>query len=280
MPVVPKKRPEIAPANKSKVDPLEAARLAVIRTKYKVNFNTSRLAAEICERLPIPHAKQRLIENSTAKRKVINCGRRAGKTTEAARVSIIKMLEGRRVLLASTTQEQADTFWEKCKDWLDPFIQAGHVEKNETKRVMSMALTGGRIKVKTASDADTLRGDYADFLVLDECALLDPSAWHEVGAPMLLDNDGDCWFLSTPRRRNWFHGLYQKALDDDTGRWEAFHFTSHDNPHLSKEALDEITRELTSDSYRQEILAEFLEGEGAVFRNITPNLVAPDFPEP
>jgi len=250
------------------------------RAKYRTQFAKGRLAEAIYKRLPIPHDKQRLIERSPAKRKVICCGRRAGKTTEGARVAVLKMCEGRRVLLASTTQEQADTFWEKCKEWLEPFITAGHIEKNETKRILLFSLTGGRIKVKTASDADTLRGDYADFLILDECAMLNPNAWNEVGAPMLLDNDGDCWFLSTPRRRNWFHGLYQRAIGDETGRWEAFHFTSHDNPHLSKDALQEITRELTDEAYRQEILAEFLAGEGAVFRNIIGCMTAPDFPIP
>ena len=104
---------------------------------------------------------------------------------------------------------------------------------------------------------------------------LAPDAWDKVGAPMLLDNNGDAWFISTPRRRNWFHDLYQKAKSDETGRWQAWHFTSFDNPHLSKEALDEITGDLTDEAYRQEILAEFLEGEGSVFRNIVANLTAP-----
>lgn len=225
--------------------------------------------------LPLSHPKQLEIARSTARRIVVNAGRRAGKTTLAASVSIEKMLQGRRILLASTTQDQADAFWDKCKEWLQEVIAAGVIEKNEQRRILTFPHKGGRIKVKTASDADSLRGDYADFLVLDECALLAPDAWDKVGAPMLLDNDGDAWFISTPQRRNWFHGLYQKAVSDDTGRWQAWHFTSYDNPHLSREALDEITKDLTQEAYRQEIMAEFLEGEGSVFRNIYACLTAP-----
>lgn len=228
---------------------------------------------ELTIKLPEPHVKQVEISASPAKRVVVNAGRRAGKTTLAASVSVEKMLAGRRVLLASTTQDQADAFWDKCREWLHETTEAGIVEKNEQRRILTFPPSGGRIKVKTASDADTLRGDYADFLVLDECALLAADAWDKVGAPMLLDNDGDAWFISTPRRRNWFHTLYQKAEQDDTGRWKAFHFTSFDNPHLSREALDEITTDLTEDAYRQEIMAEFLEGEGSVFRNIRENLL-------
>jgi hypothetical protein len=178
------------------------------------------------------------------------------------------------VLLGSTTQDQADAFWDKCKEWLYELSHFGVVEKNEQRRIMLFPHNGGRIKVKTASDADTLRGDHADFLVLDECALLAPDAWDKVGAPMLLDNNGDAWFISTPRRRNWFHDLYQKAKSDESGRWQAWHFTSFDNPHLSREALEDITGDLSDEAYRQEIMAEFLEGEGSVFRNILANLTA------
>jgi ferredoxin len=219
-------------------------------------------------RLPLPHIKQQAIKRAPAKRVVVCAGRRAGKTTLAAVVAVEKLAEGRRVLLSSTTQEQADAFWDKAKSWCREAIDAGIIEKNEQRRILSMAATGGRIKVKTASDADTLRGDYADFLVLDECALLAPDAWDKVGAPMLLDNDGDAWFISTPRRRNWFFHLFQKAETGDDPRWAAFHFTSLDNPHLSRAALDDIIGDLTEDAYQQEILAEFLPEDGAVFRNV------------
>lgn len=230
-------------------------------------------------RLPKPHPMQLEIKRSNAKRVVCCAGRRAGKTTLAAAVAVEKMIAGRRVLLASTTQEQADAFWDKCKTWLADAILAGMFEKNEQRRILTMPHSGGRIKVKTASDADTLRGDYADFLVLDECALLAPDAWEKVGAPMLLDNDGDAWFISTPRRRNWFHTLYQKAVADGE-RWQAWHFSSYDNPYLSQTALAELTTDMTEEDIDQEIKAIFLEGEGQVFRNITANLTAPLYATP
>ncbi len=229
--------------------------------------------------LPEPHAKQRAITSDPAKRKVVVAGRRAGKTTLAALTACEQAAKGRRVLLASPTQEQADTFWEKCKTWLGPIVAAGIVKKNETRHTLEFP-NGGRIRAKTAFDADTLRGDYADFLVLDEFAIMDPSAWDLVGAPMLLDNDGDAWFISTPKRKNHFHSFYVRALGDDTGRWKAWHFTSHDNPHLSRDALAEITADLSEDAYRQEILAEFLDNEGQCIRNIAACMHAPLRPSP
>lgn len=218
-------------------------------------------------RLHKPHAKQAAFKKSTAKRKVIVAGRRGGKTTGVSDIAVEAMLKGLRVLEAAPTAEQTTAFWESCKKALAAPIAAGHIYKNETDRVLRMP-NGAQIKAKTAWDADSLRGDYADLLILDEYSLMDPSAWDEVGAPMLLDNDGDAIFIFTPKRKNHAFHLYQRALGDTTGRWAAFHYTSMDNTYLSKTALAEITQDMTEDAYRQEILAEFLEGEGQVFRNI------------
>jgi phage terminase large subunit-like protein len=53
--------------------------------------------------------------------------------------------------------------------------------------------------------------------------------------------------------------MYKKAEADITGRWAAFHFTSYDNPYISKAALDDLASDMTSLSYRMEIMAEDLD---------------------
>lgn len=192
-----------------------------------------------------------------------------------ADIAVEFALRGRRVLEAAPTADQTRAFWEYCKYALADVITAGYVHKSETDHLIDFP-SGGRIRCKTAWDADSLRGDYADLLILDEYSLMDPSTWDQVGAPMLLDNDGDAVFIFTPKRRNHAFRLYQQAVQDTTGRWAAFHFTSFDNPYLSPAALAEIIRDLTTEAYRQEIMAEFLEAQGQVFRNILACLKAPD----
>ena len=44
------------------------------------------------------------------------------------------------------------------------------------------------------------------------------------------------------------------AAEGKLSRWETFHFRSQDNPHISTEALGEITRDMSNLSYRQEIV--------------------------
>lgn len=219
--------------------------------------------------LRTPHEKQRLFIESHAKRKIVRAGRRSGKTVGVAGLAVRTFLDGKRVLYGVPTEEQVTRFWFEVKRALDEPLRAGILYKNETEHVIELSGTLQRIKAKTAYNADTLRGDFADLLILDEYQLMDENAWELVGAPMMLDTDGDAIFIYTPpsvrsasvsKARDKMHAakLYKAHEHDDTGRWQCFTFTSHDNPHLNKTALSEIVKDMTNRSYRQEILAEDL----------------------
>lgn len=217
--------------------------------------------------IPSPHSQQRAFIDSPAKRKVIRAGRRGGKTVGMAILATERFLQGKRVLYAAPSQDQIDRFWtEVTKALLEP-IHAGAYYKNETRHIIEVRNTENRIRAKTAWNAATLRGDYADELILDEFQLMDETAWTEVGAPMMLDNNGNATFIYTPpslhsrsttKARDPQHAakLFKRAKADTTGRWEAFHFSSMENPYLDAIALDEISQDMTALAYRQEILAE------------------------
>jgi hypothetical protein len=148
-----------------------------------------------------PHAKQRDFINSTVKRKVIRAGRRSGKTTGIAIYAVDRFLAKRRILYAAPTQDQVERFWHEVTTALAEPLEARFLYKNETKHLIELPGSETRIRAraKTAWNADSLRGDYADDLILDEWQLMNEDAWGLVGAPMLLDNDGDATFIYTPR---------------------------------------------------------------------------------
>lgn len=237
--------------------------------------------AEYTIRLPRPHACQAAFVDSTAKRNVVRAGRRGGKTVGVAIRAVKRFLAGRRVLYAAPTQEQIDRFWVSVTRALQEPIDAGVFYKNETRHIVEAPGTEQRIRAKTAWNADTLRGDYADDLILDEWQLMNEDAWGVVGAPMLLDNNGDATFIYTPpslHNRNTTKAsdpqhaakLYKRAQADETGRWATFHFTSYDNPHISREAIDELAGDMTHLAYRMEIKAEDVdEAPGALWTRQT-----------
>ena len=179
-------------------------------------------------------------------------------------LAVEKFLAGRRQLYAVPVQEQVDRFWHEIKRALAEPIEAGIYYKNETLHLIELPSTEQRIRAKTAWDADTLRGDYADDLYLDEFQDMSKDAWELVGAPMLLDNDGDAVFIYTKKRgKNHTDDLFKQAQTDTSGRWATFVFSSHDNPHISQDALTDIAKDMTNLAYRMEILAEDIEDDPA-----------------
>lgn len=232
---------------------------------------------ELTITLPRPHSHQQAFISSPAKRKVIRAGRRGGKTVGMSIYAVQAFLAGHRVLYATPTADQVAMFWRTVKRALEQPIDAGVFRKNESEHYIELDGSEQRIRAKTAWNADTLRGDYADILILDEWQLMDEEAWNTVGAPMLLDNDGDAVFIYTPpslrsrsvsKARDPQHAakLFKRAAADTSGRWETFHFKSADNPHISQAALAEIAKDMSALAYRQEILAEDIdEAPGALW---------------
>lgn len=217
--------------------------------------------------LRVLHLKQELIKASRAKRKIVRAGRRGGKTVYAADEAVNKFLDGKRVLYGVPTTDQLQKFWFEITSALAAPIEAGIFRADKTMHTIERAGTENRIRAKTCWNAETLRGDYADFLILDEVQLMAEDTWGTVGAPMLLDNNGDAIFIYTPpslhsrstskaKDKGWITKFVKQHSNDPKGRWEIFSFTSHDNPYISADALADITEDMSAMAIRQEIYAE------------------------
>ena len=99
-------------------------------TNQKIDFRVN---------LPIRHSRQAEIANSCAKRKVVNAGRRGGKTTLAADISVSDyFLDGRTVMYAAPVGKQTDAYWNKCKHYLADGIRRDFIHKDETRRILKL----------------------------------------------------------------------------------------------------------------------------------------------
>jgi len=234
--------------------------------------------------LPLPHPKQDQFIHGSAKRIICRSGRRSGKTVGVSILAVERFLAGKRILYATPTADQIGRFWTTITRSLYEPIKAGVFYKNETEHIIELPGTEQRIRAKTAFNADTLRGDYADELILDEWQLMSEDAWETVGAPMMLDSNGNATFIYTPpslhsrsmsKANDPQHAakMYKKfkaLMDAGNPRYFATTFTSHENPYISKDALSEITSDMTALAYRMEILAEDIdEAPGALWTRAT-----------
>jgi hypothetical protein len=177
-------------------------------------------------------------------------------------------LDGKHVVYAAPTIDQVAKFWHEVVRALAEPIDFGLYRKNETEKKIELAGTDQCIRVRTAWNPDTLRGGFADLLILDEFQMMHEDTWSLVGAPMLADHNGDAIFIYTPpslRMRQKSNAgdplhaskMFKEHVNDP--RWLCLNFKSQDNPFISEEGLHEVAADLTQLAYRQEILAEDIE---------------------
>lgn len=198
--------------------------------------------------------------------RIVNCGRRLGKTTGA----VLEMIycacakaDKKIAYIANTYQQARDIAWELLKKY------APTININETRLEIKVKTQDGgqsEIVLRGWENIETLRGQHFDFLVLDEVAQMKNFwlHWHEALRPTLTDTKGSCLFLSTPKGFNHFYDLYNIEAEDKD--YKSFHFTTYDNPHIPKEEVDKAREELPEDRFAQEYMADFRKQEGLVYK--------------
>ncbi len=211
---------------------------------------------------------QKEIIHCKARFRVINCGRRFGKTTLSVFEMIGKASEksDRMVAYIAPTYQQArDIAWEMLKKICAPVI----LNVNESRLEIKIRAADGKpstMILRGWEAVETLRGQKFDLLVIDEIASMKNFAllWEEVLRPTLTDNKGEAIFISTPKGFNHFYTLYNQQLKDSD--YKSFHFTSYDNPYLPREEIDKARKEMGEDRFAQEYLADFRKTQGLVYK--------------
>lgn len=216
------------------------------------------------------HQAQEKIASDRHRFRVVNCGRRFGKTTEAAEEIKGKVIAkpSRVCYIAPTYQQARDIAWEVFKKEL----RGATIQVNESRlEIRTKTQIGGEslIVLRGWESIETLRGQQYDFIVVDEIAQMRNfwANWHEVIRPTLTDSKGEALFISTPKGFNHFYDLYQQENKDKD--YKSFHFTTYDNPFIPKEEIDKAREELTEDRFAQEYLADFRKTEGLVYKEFS-----------
>lgn len=112
-----------------------------------------------------------------------------------------------------------------------------------------------RIRLYGADNYDRLRGLYLDGVVLDEYADMPPAAWGEVIRPALSDRLGWAAFIGTPKGRNAFFDLWQRA--GQSPQWFALMLKASETGLLPESELTSARAEMTPEQYAQEYECSF-----------------------
>jgi hypothetical protein len=206
--------------------------------------------------LPNLHTNQKKIYESKARFRVMMSGRRFGKSELAVTEIITESLKGHQVAYITPTYNLAKTFFDKL-------AKAVPFPANRSELTISLP-TKGSIQFFTGERLDNLRGRKFHLVVVDEASFIPnlEDGWLNSIRPTLTDYIGRALFLSTPKGKNYFYSLFMKGGEQD---WEAFRFTTYDNPHINKTEIDDARTQLPEAVFEQEYMANPMENAANPF---------------
>lgn len=215
--------------------------------------------------MPTPHASQRKIVREARRFNAVACGRRFGKSTLGIDRLIEPALHRYPVGWFSPNYKMVEEVWRSVRGLLAPVTRL----KSEQAHRIEL-ITGGVVEMWSLEEPDSARGRKYRRVVIDEAASVREleSAWNAVLRLTLVDYRGDAWFLSTPKGRDFFFAAFSRGQDPLQADWASWQMPSSANPFLPPEEIETARQDLPERIYRQEMLAEFLEDEGTVFRNV------------
>jgi hypothetical protein len=218
-------------------------------------------------KIPRPHAAQRKVLAEAKRFSVVCCGRRWGKSTLGIDRIVKPALEGFPCAWFSPSYKSLSESWRQIQAVLEPVITS----RNNAEFRLEVR-GGGSVTMWSLDNevADLVRGRAYKVAILDEAAIVRNllSVWENAIRPCLADHRGDAWFLSTPRGLGEFHGLWMRGQE---GRedWASWKMPTASNPYIAPEEIEAARNDLSAAAFRQEWLADFVDWEGAVFRNVT-----------
>jgi len=222
---------------------------------------------------------QRKVADDTARFRVLVTGRRFGKTTLAIReLCYHARIPGRVCWYVAPSYRQAKQIaWVKLKEILKDLRWIKKV--NEAELTIELK-NKSRICLRGADNKDSLRGVGIDFIVMDESADIEETAWTEVLRPTLSDTKGLAMFAGTPKGMNWFHDLYQRGQDPSEQDWSSYQFTTIDGGFVDAGEIEQAKRDLDAKTFRQEYQATWETYSGIIYYGFSMSDNVKHFDEP
>jgi len=211
-----------------------------------------------------PHDKQRLFHKSDARWRILNCGRRWGKTecavAEGAKLSLEKPKQ--RGWIVAPTYPLIKEDWRVFKEIVPTKLIVNELKSEHT----FLLVNGSEIGFKSADNESALRAAGLNWALLDEASRIKEESWNAL-RPALSDKQGKGIFISTPKGKNWFYRLYLLGQNNKEN-YESWHFPSNTSPYFPEAEWIEAKANYPTDWFSQEFEADFLDDIAAVFRKV------------
>tara|TARA_R110002110_G_scaffold142015_6_gene330115 strand:- start:781 stop:2112 length:1332 start_codon:yes stop_codon:yes gene_type:complete len=203
-----------------------------------------------------PRPIQKDLHLNMARFSVVVCHRRFGKTVMAVNKLIKDLVSAkhkglarpRAVYVAPLYRQAKQIAWDYAKFYCE---NLPNFKPNESELRIDF-LGDCRLFLIGADNPDSVRGIYADSVVLDEYAQMNPKMWSEVLRPALTDRKGSAMFIGTPKGKNVFWDLYKFAKDKDNIDWSSHLFKASSTNYVDEGELLAAKNDMTEEEYAQE----------------------------
>ena len=217
------------------------------------------------------------IEDPKVKYASLIIGRQTGKSLLITNLALKWSLEnnGVNTMIVSPIYSQSRKIFEDIERVIagTPLLTAS----NKSNYEMTL-LNGSKIIFRSAEKPDSLRGYTNHFLLIDEAAFIRNQVWDEILRPTILVKGRKIVFASTPKdKSSYLFKLYQYGLDPEKPDYVSMNGSSYDNPYISNEDLDEAKKTMPEDIFQSEVMGQFSDGGGSVFKNIDDYCILPEW---
>ena len=242
--------------------------------------------------VPTPFDFQAVALEDPHRFKVWRWGRRAGKTRGMMHAAIKGhgapdtdnfwrgMFAGGNVFWISRDNPQMEVIWHQ--EFKPRFKGREGIYWREQDKIIEV--NGGFIDLRSFENIDSLRGQEADLVLIDEAAHWDLEyAWRTVVRAMLVDRKGSAIIASTTKVGSYFNALCERVRAGEmSSAWTECYHTASDNPLLDPAEIKEFIADYPDGSLdlEQEVFAKLVVAGGLAFNEWRDDIHVTNMVEP
>jgi hypothetical protein len=198
---------------------------------------------------------------------LVNIGRQWGKTHFGVTLAILSVAKPNTYVgWVGRVNSTSKIAFDKVLEYL---TDSGVISKKNTSTMEIHFTNGSRMKFFSGERYEFIRGQSIDLIICDEFAMFKPEAWDAAIEPTIIARKGSkVVLLSTPRGKNWYYHLWNRAISNHSDKWKCVTAPSWDSPLPDPAKLADIKARIADNIWRQEYGAEFIDNTSSLFENV------------
>ena len=202
---------------------------------------------------------------------VVCTGRQVGKSSVATAKAFHWAIteRGSSIGFFMPTYKQIDQNLNKIVTGYSKVLKFLKAEVNKTRKTIYFPRSQSWIYFKSTESEESCRGGTYDHLIIDEAAMVKDDVWDAIIRPTAAAKGKTHLILSTPKGRNWFYEMYKLGENPNAKDGiNSIRFPSTTSPYINAIEIERSSRQMSEAFFKQEFLAEFVDGASKCFNGL------------